>query len=149
MYSHFFISVFPRLFLPRLSVRAPVNYPTSKRSTIKTITMTLFLMGLMDKVADHSSWLSSWSALMVYHSDGDGLILSNGPTSMSYFFHSVEASVNQVSLPSPSIKLDDTWQFMTHPSVLMNTRVWPRVPLLPSGTIKYHSQRLSNLGFSV
>lgn len=45
---------------------------------------------------------------MVYHSDDDGLVLSNGPTSMLYFFHSVEASVNQVSLPSLTIKLDDT-----------------------------------------
>lgn len=64
-----------------LSVRAPVNPPEEERSTIKTITTTLLLMGLMDKASDHSYTPHDpyclWSVQVVYHSvltDDNGLL---------------------------------------------------------------------------
>ena len=63
-----------------LSVRAPANPPEEERSTIKTITTTLPLMGLMDKASDHSyiphDPYCLWSLQVVYHSE---LTDDNGP----------------------------------------------------------------------
>lgn len=82
--SHLSVSVFPllsRLHSFQSELQSTIS-PEEERSTVKTVTSTFILMGLMDKTTDHSyipheSYTSSCSVQVVYHSvltDGNGLV---------------------------------------------------------------------------